>query len=198
MHAVETVLRLLSGFALAALVGVTIGVLMGRSRRAEDILLPLVSILAPIPGLAYAPLFLLWFGPGEVSAVLLVAFVSMFADHLQQLDRREGGEGNLAALGAVDGRRRPAHVQPRHPAGRAALHPHRPAARPGAGLAHSGGGGNARRRALGPRLADLRRARVPQHRRHDGRHRGDRADRARAGEIRVPAASRISPSCAGA
>jgi NitT/TauT family transport system permease protein len=79
MHAAETVLRLLSGFALAALVGVTIGVLMGRSRRAEDILLPLVSILAPIPGLAYAPLFLLWFGPGEVSAVLLVAFVSMFA-----------------------------------------------------------------------------------------------------------------------
>src|SRR6476469_1882942 len=79
LHAAETVLRLLSGFTLAALVGVTIGVLMGRSRRAEDILLPLVSILAPIPGLAYAPLFLLWFGPGEVSAVLLVAFVSMFA-----------------------------------------------------------------------------------------------------------------------
>jgi ABC-type nitrate/sulfonate/bicarbonate transport system permease component len=77
-HAIETVLRLLSGFALAAAAGVTIGVLMGRSRRAEDIVLPLVSILAPIPGLAYAPLFLLWFGPGEVSAVLLVAFVSMF------------------------------------------------------------------------------------------------------------------------
>ena len=79
LHTLETVLRLLAGFALAAIVGVTIGVLMGRSRRAEDILLPLVSILAPIPGLAYAPLFLLWFGPGEVSAVLLVAFVSMFA-----------------------------------------------------------------------------------------------------------------------
>ena len=58
--------------------GLTIGVLMGRSRRMEDICLPLVSILAPIPGLAYTPLFLLWFGPGEVSAVLLVAFVSMF------------------------------------------------------------------------------------------------------------------------
>ncbi len=78
-HAIETLLRLLSGFALAAIVGVTLGVLMGRTRRMEDILLPLVSILAPIPGLAYAPLFLLWFGPGEVSAIALVAFVSMFA-----------------------------------------------------------------------------------------------------------------------
>ncbi len=77
-HAIETVLRLLAGFGMAAIVGVTIGVLMGRSRRAEDICLPLVSILAPIPGLAYTPLFLLWFGPGEVSAVLLVGFVSMF------------------------------------------------------------------------------------------------------------------------
>jgi ABC-type nitrate/sulfonate/bicarbonate transport system permease component len=79
LHAVETLARLLSGFALASIVGVSVGVAMGRSRRAEDIILPLVSILAPIPGLAYAPLFLLWFGPGEVSAVLLVAFVSMFA-----------------------------------------------------------------------------------------------------------------------
>ncbi len=77
-HALDTLLRLIAGFALAAVIGVTIGVLMGRSRRAEDFLLPLVSIGAPIPGLAYAPLFLLWFGPGNVPAVLLVAFVSAF------------------------------------------------------------------------------------------------------------------------
>jgi NitT/TauT family transport system permease protein len=77
-HAIETVLRLLGGFALAAIFGTVIGVLMGRSRRAEDIMLPLVSIGAPIPGLAYAPLFLLWFGLGNFSSVLLVGFVSAF------------------------------------------------------------------------------------------------------------------------
>ncbi len=77
-HALDTLIRLSAGFALAALAGVAIGIIMGRSRRAEDILLPLVSIGAPIPGLAYAPLFLLWFGPGDVSAVVLVAFVSAF------------------------------------------------------------------------------------------------------------------------
>jgi NitT/TauT family transport system permease protein len=77
-HAFDTLLRLTAGFAIAALLGVSAGVLMGRSRRAEDILLPLVSIGAPIPGLAYAPLFLLWFGTGNVPAVLLVAFVSTF------------------------------------------------------------------------------------------------------------------------
>src|ERR1700761_5566406 len=77
-HTLDTLIRLIAGFAIAAVIGVTVGVLMGRSRRAEDILLPLISIGAPIPGLAYAPLFLLWFGPGNVSAVVLVAFVSMF------------------------------------------------------------------------------------------------------------------------
>jgi NitT/TauT family transport system permease protein len=77
-HVLDTVLRLLSGFFLAAIVGVTVGILMGRSRRFEDIALPLVSIGAPIPGLAYAPLFLLWFGLGNKTAVLLVAFVSAF------------------------------------------------------------------------------------------------------------------------
>jgi NitT/TauT family transport system permease protein len=77
-HAFDTLLRLIAAFALAAVAGVTIGVLMGRSRRMEDLLLPLVSILAPIPGLAYAPLFLLWFGLGNVSALLLVAVVSSF------------------------------------------------------------------------------------------------------------------------
>jgi len=77
-HVFDTILRLLSGFFLAAIVGVVLGILMGRSRRFEDIALPLVSIGAPIPGLAYAPLFLLWFGLGNKSAVLLVAFVSAF------------------------------------------------------------------------------------------------------------------------
>jgi NitT/TauT family transport system permease protein len=78
MHAFETVLRLLAGFGLAAVTGVLIGIAMGRSRFAEDVFLPLVSICAPIPGLAYAPLFLLWFGLGNFSSVLLVGFVSMF------------------------------------------------------------------------------------------------------------------------
>ena len=78
LQVAETLLRLAAGFALAAAIGVTVGVLMGRSRRIEDIALPLVSIGAPIPGIAYAPLFMLWFDLGNKSAILLVGFVSAF------------------------------------------------------------------------------------------------------------------------
>ena len=77
-HAFDTIWRLLAGFAISAIVGVAIGILMGRLRRAEDICLPLVSMLAPIPGIAWAPLFLLWFGLGNRPAILLVGFVSLF------------------------------------------------------------------------------------------------------------------------
>ena len=71
-------LRLFAGFVLAAVIGVTVGIAMGRSKRAQDYLLPLVSIGAPIPGIAYAPLIMLWFGLGNFSAILIVGFVSAF------------------------------------------------------------------------------------------------------------------------
>ena len=77
-HVLDTLLRLIAGFTLAAVVGIAIGFAMGRWRRAEDVFLPLVSIGAPIPGIAYAPLFLLWFGLGNATAILLVGFVSAF------------------------------------------------------------------------------------------------------------------------
>lgn len=78
LHAAQTLLRLVAGFALGAVAGVTIGVLMGRFRVAEDLLVPIVSVGNPVPGIAYAPLFVLWFGLGNPPAILLVGFSATF------------------------------------------------------------------------------------------------------------------------
>lgn len=78
IHALHTVLRLALAFLLAAAIGVGLGIVIGRYRWVEDLLLPLISIGNPIPGLAYAPLFVLWFGLGDIPAVLLVAFAAAF------------------------------------------------------------------------------------------------------------------------
>lgn len=78
IHALSTLLRLAAGFALGAVLGVAIGLAMGRWRRAEELLLPIVSVGNPIPGLAYAPLFVLWFGLGNAPAILLVGFAAAF------------------------------------------------------------------------------------------------------------------------
>ena len=78
VHALTTIARLAAGFAMGAAVGVALGMAMGRSRWAEELLLPIVSVGNPIPGLAYAPLFVIWFGLGDLPAILLVGFSASF------------------------------------------------------------------------------------------------------------------------
>lgn len=77
-HAASTLARLVAGFGLGAVLGVVLGLAMGRLRWAESVFLPLVSVGNPIPGLAYAPLFVIWFGLGNVPSVLLVALAATF------------------------------------------------------------------------------------------------------------------------
>lgn len=77
-HAAATLARLGIGFLLAAGVGIVLGTLMARSRLVDRFLTPVVGICLPIPGLAWVPLFVLWFGLGETATILLVAFSSTF------------------------------------------------------------------------------------------------------------------------
>ena len=64
--------RALAGFGLAAVVGVGIGVLMGRSPLAAGFFNPVLSGTFPIPKIALLPIFIFLFGIGSLSKVLLV------------------------------------------------------------------------------------------------------------------------------
>ncbi len=75
-HASATLGRLLVGFAIACLLGILVGLGMGRSRRVEEFCLPLLSVLMPIPPLAWVPLFILWFGLGNFPTIVLVTFAA--------------------------------------------------------------------------------------------------------------------------
>jgi NitT/TauT family transport system permease protein len=77
-HAFYTLSRMLTGFALAVVIGLPLGILMGRLRTVEGFFLPLVSALMPIPSLAWVPVFILWFGLGDTVAVLVVCYAAMF------------------------------------------------------------------------------------------------------------------------
>jgi ABC-type nitrate/sulfonate/bicarbonate transport system permease component len=70
-HVGYTLARIGAGLTLAALAGVPLGMLMGRVRPVERFVLPLVSVLSPIPSLAWVPLFILWFGLGNTASVAL-------------------------------------------------------------------------------------------------------------------------------
>ncbi|HEY9531803.1 MAG TPA: ABC transporter permease [Burkholderiales bacterium] len=77
-HAINTLYRVFAGLALAASVGLVLGFLMARYRPVESFFLPLVSALMPIPSLAWAPVFILWFGLGNVATILIVFYAASF------------------------------------------------------------------------------------------------------------------------
>ncbi len=78
VHAGYTLGRILLGLSLALVVGVPLGMLMGRVPAVERFVLPLVSVLSPIPSLAWVPLFILWFGLGNVASIALVVYAAVF------------------------------------------------------------------------------------------------------------------------
>ena len=76
-HAAATLYRVLVGLALAIVVGLPLGVLMGRFRAIENFVMPLASALMPIPSLAWVPVFILWFGLGNTSSQFSSCFMRL-------------------------------------------------------------------------------------------------------------------------
>jgi NitT/TauT family transport system permease protein len=77
-HVVHTLYRVLFGAGLAIIIGLPLGILMGRFRAIENFFLPLASALMPIPSLAWVPVFILWFGIGSTTTVLIVFYAALF------------------------------------------------------------------------------------------------------------------------
>ena len=77
-HTLYTLYRVLFGFALALVVGIPLGIMMARFRPLENFLLPLVSALMPIPSFALVPLFMLWFGIGNLTTIIIVIYAATF------------------------------------------------------------------------------------------------------------------------
>ncbi|MEI7803773.1 MAG: ABC transporter permease [Hyphomicrobiales bacterium] len=77
-HAGYTLYRMLFGFGLAVAIGLPLGILMGRFRAIEQFFMPLASALMPIPSLAWVPIFILWFGLGNTTTILIVFYAALF------------------------------------------------------------------------------------------------------------------------
>jgi len=71
---IPSLLRLLGGWALAVLVGVPLGILIGRSRNLSDFFNPALQFLRAIPGPALIPVFIILLGTESTMRVTLIAF----------------------------------------------------------------------------------------------------------------------------
>jgi len=70
--------RILISFGIASVLGVLVGILMGRSRLFSDIMMPYIEILRPIPAVAWIPLAILMFPTEESSIIYITALGAFF------------------------------------------------------------------------------------------------------------------------
>jgi NitT/TauT family transport system permease protein len=77
-HIGASLFRVGTGFGLAALVAIPMGLWMGRVDGAYITLNPIFQILRPISPIAWIPLAILWFGVGNLSPIFLIFIAAVF------------------------------------------------------------------------------------------------------------------------
>jgi NitT/TauT family transport system permease protein len=92
-HIAASLLRVSTGFGLAVLVAVPLGLWMGWVRGAYDTLNPIFQMLRPISPIAWIPIAILWFGVGNASPIYLIFISSVFPMIVQTTAGVHGIEG---------------------------------------------------------------------------------------------------------
>ncbi len=106
-HLGSSLARVFSGYLLAAVAGVALGLVIGRSRKAEHWLMPPLELLRPIPAVAWIPLAILMFPSSEASMIFITFTGALFPILLNTIHGVEAVDPRLIAssrsLGASPG-----------------------------------------------------------------------------------------------
>ncbi|MCW5702164.1 MAG: ABC transporter permease [Bradyrhizobium sp.] len=77
MHILLSCRRIFIGFSLAALVGVPLGLIMGRYKLIHEVVFPVAEVLRPIPAIAWVPMaIMLW--PSNEQSIVFITFLGSF------------------------------------------------------------------------------------------------------------------------
>lgn len=105
--AFDTLFKVFAGIFIAAIVAIPLGILIGWYKRLEDICTFVISILRPIPPVAWIPFSILWFGIGTVPAVFIIFMGCVFPILIYTIDGVKRTDKVLIesaqTLGATDG-----------------------------------------------------------------------------------------------
>jgi NitT/TauT family transport system permease protein len=94
-HVWSSVRRIFIGFSIAAVLAVSLGLLIGRFRLAAESLFPPLEILRPIPAVAWIPLAILLFASGEQSMIFITFIGAFFPILLSTVHGVEGLDRRL-------------------------------------------------------------------------------------------------------
>ena len=96
-HVTNSLIRVFAGFGVAALLGMALGLVIGRSRWLEDTLLPPLEVMRPIPGVAWIPLAILMFPSSELSMIFITFMGALFPVLLNTIHGVEAIDRRLVA-----------------------------------------------------------------------------------------------------
>jgi len=91
--------RVAMGFALGAAAGLVLAVIAGLSRLGENSVDPLMQMVRTLPLFGLIPVFIVWFGIGQLPKVLLIALGAAIPLYLNTFAGIRGVDGKLAELG---------------------------------------------------------------------------------------------------
>ena len=94
------------GFTLGVILGVLLALASGLSPVGEVVADPILQALRSVPLLGLIPLFIVWFGIGELPKVLFVLLSALFPMYLNTFAGIRGVDRKLGELGQVLGLRR--------------------------------------------------------------------------------------------
>ncbi|SDA65593.1 ABC transporter permease [Methanobrevibacter millerae] len=77
-NTVDTLFKVFCGLIIASVVAIPLGILFGWYQTLEDLTSFIISILRPIPPVAWIPFSILWFGIGTVPAVFIIFMGCVF------------------------------------------------------------------------------------------------------------------------
>ena len=110
------------GFLLAIIVAIPLGLVIGWFPVLDRMTLPVITFGRSVATLSLLPLAIVWFGTGELSKVLLIAYGCFWVMLWQRGGRRQIDKSRADPCGAHHGRRRPGNILAHHPASSPAAH----------------------------------------------------------------------------
>lgn len=100
-HIGVSILRVLEGYAIAALLGLALGIAIGLSRTLDRITDLVIQVIKPIPPIAWIPLAILWFGIGEASKVYIIFMGAIFPVLINTIDGIRQTDSKLVEVAKI-------------------------------------------------------------------------------------------------
>jgi NitT/TauT family transport system permease protein len=102
-HLWVTVQETLIGYAIGVIVALTLGTGISQVRLLEKTLMPYIVAFQTVPKVALAPLFVVWFGFGQTSKIVMAAVISFFPILINVIEGLRSAEADRIQMLTVFG-----------------------------------------------------------------------------------------------